>query len=712
MAAISFSAALEVAQDPSQWTCQSCGSSNECWICLTDGAVVCNDHAPEHADTVTPPFFIEIAAPQGVKNFVTGSTIKLGARKSDDAYTVSAIAAIRGRLQNLQTLGGTKWQMAKGWNKIRLAVKLFGVPFLTRAAQLERRRKDAQATALRRWLDFDVWKAFRSWKLAVKANTFESTSSSSGALPAGKRPRSAIEEDPLMDLPDAAKPAAPKSKLEQQARQGRTGLRNLGNTCYCNSTTQALAHIPLLRAYLFALKAPTYRRVVDMISSLTLGVDIAPMPPLGSSHTATARAAGESGESKSGSPSASPPMPAASPRLLRLNSGLADLLEFGPTLSGLRGGSGGGAGLATSPTPLASPPTAAAVGSRGDANDGSRRTRAKRDDSLTSPAARLHARQLTSSFHEVASRIFGFEPMAVYTPDAFLKTMWVNLPQFSGFNQQDAEEYCRAFLNRLDEEAVAAERNASDGVSGGGSSSTGASGALEEGGKGVENTPRLPSAVHQLVGGTAVTRITCSVCHTISVREEPFMGPFNVEVPEKLRTTVAPSARNRGAPSVALTTCLAHAFQSETLDGECAYACDTCKKKVAATLSRGFAIIPPVLILNVVRTSWTGNGAKIQTMVDLPPDTIDLSQWCDVSTTTGTGIAGSSMSAQVAHQYELLAIVQHIGSGIKQGHYIAFARNNTKDDWYCFNDARVTPASDVEMAGVQGYMYYFQRKLC
>lgn len=302
---------------------------------------------------------------------------------------------------------------------------------------------------------------------------------------------------------------------------------------------------------------------------------------------------------------------------------------------------------------------------------------------MTTPAARLRNRQLTAAMHEVFSRLFGYEPMAVYSPDAFLKLMWMNLPQFSGFNQQDAEEFVRALVNRLDEEATAAASAEAGAESG--AAAAAPTGAAAGGSS---------SAVAHMLGGTVVTTITCTVCGAESRREETFLGPLSMEVPAAARIT----APTRGAAAVSLEECLNEAFGTEVMEGANAYECSKCGKRVKAELRRRLLALPPILMLHVVRTAWSLASAKVHTAVTPVYDGLDLAAW-----------TAPEAAARHATLYDLHGIVRHVGSGIRQGHYIAYARNDTRDTWYCFNDARVTPVSDDELAEVQAYLLVYQR---
>lgn len=508
-------------------------------------------------------------------------------------------------------------------------------------------------------------------------------------------------------------------------------------------TAQVLSHTPLFRAYLFSLKAPTHRRILDMLNALALGYE----PPEVSDEDEAAGRRGKAatmaslpppvpvprGGRHGGGAAAAPAapallggMPPAPPVMRRLNSGLADLLEFGPTLSSARDGHGGSESEAASARDEAASAPAAAASSGG--GSGRRSTRTSHEGGALNPMTRLRNRVVTTGLHEVASRLFGFEPMVVYTPDAFLKTMWVSLPQFAGFKQQDAEEFLRALLNRLDEEA----RAAGDLVDPAPSPSASSSGSGSSSSSGSDGAWRCTSsspptrahrrgtwalthaaltALGRMFKGVVVTTVTCSVCSRVSRREEPFFGPLAVEIPIPYRTT-SPKGTGPGIPEggVPVRECLDEAFVTETLTGETAYECERCKRKVTATLARRIAQLPPVLVLHIVRTAWSLGGAKTQTHVAVPTDGLDLSPWMEGSRGAGDASTVTALTAV----YDLHGVVQHAGRGIREGHYVAYARNDTSDEWHLFNDGRVSgmgaDGSREIREEIQGYLYVLQRR--
>lgn len=843
-----FADALRTSQDPSRWLCSSCGSTSDVWISLLDGTAWCScehsadeDHVQKHLKALlaskasskspTAPLFMRISTPQEVRNMTTGKEVKIGERKSDDTATVSAVIAIRSRLRQLQTMGGDRWAQAKGWEKIRLAVKLFSIPFLTRQAQLDREKRDRQATALRQWIQVDRARAFRKWKEVTKSMAKAASAAAASASPTVGQKRShatmtllsgasttaTTPSAVISPLPSDAVPffPSPKSQAEKLARTGlATGLRNLGNNCYSNSTLQSLAHVPLFRAWLFSLQAPSQQKVESVLRAISAG-DYLPdlnilAPPTTTSTTiskpavssassgAGRRGGGGAGGSASSSSlslslssadaAALASMPAAPPSLMRLNSGLVDVLDFGPnphaaleasanaTAAGLeelglsvsrpdspsttatgagRGAGGGGGKLKGGAEEMDEDDGGWEQVGKGKAKDkdkskGGKANAAPATSVPASPVAtaskalvpaasatkdreaavlrsRLMARQLTMAVHEVVSRLFGFPSMAIISPDAFLRTMWINLPSFSGFVQHDAEEFCRALLVRIDDEHKAATGTSASAPALASQKSGAAASGKTAAATSATPKPAATSPLENMLGGSVSVGVTCSVCKTESKREEPFFGPLTVEVPPAFVTLTAPGRRGgavtasgaaasgaggtAASPSTTLDACFDSAFSEETLEGDNAFECSKCKKKTKAILSRKLSALPPVLIVHVLRTSWLHGGKKVQTPVRPSLEgSWDLSPWLRAkpSTTSSSSSAGPSSSCL----YDLYALTEHSGAGIKQGHYYSYCRNGPNEPFSLFNDSRVTsPVPLKEVQEAQGYLFYFQRRL-
>jgi len=50
-------------------------------------------------------------------------------------------------------------------------------------------------------------------------------------------------------------------------------------------------------------------------------------------------------------------------------------------------------------------------------------------------------------------------------------------------------------------------------------------------------------------------------------------------------------------------------------------------------------------------------------------------------------------------------LMSHLVPG---GHYVAFAKNSLRNEWFEFNDTRVSPISAESVQGVEGYVLFYR----
>ena len=102
--------------------------------------------------------------------------------------------------------------------------------------------------------------------------------------------------------------------------------------------------------------------------------------------------------------------------------------------------------------------------------------------------------------------------------------------------------------------------------------------------------------VSKVFSGALRSRIRCKVCGIESDTPEPFNNlslEINYNDIDKI---------------------LADFCRKEVLTGDCAYACESCKKKTDATKQYKISKLPPILLLHFKRFTRTGrkNGIQIQ----------------------------------------------------------------------------------------------------
>ena len=145
--------------------------------------------------------------------------------------------------------------------------------------------------------------------------------------------------------------------------------------------------------------------------------------------------------------------------------------------------------------------------------------------------------------------------------------------------------------------------------------------------------------------------------------------------------------------------------RKEKLEKDNAWYCSKCKGHKEALKKMEIYKVPPILILHLKRfkTSkasnigpfYWGQGKKINAQIDFPIEGLDLSSY----------VLNSDKNAI----YDLYAVSNHYG-GLSGGHYTAFAKNPINNQWYDFNDSRVSPASEKEIVGSAAYVLFYKRR--
>lgn len=271
-------------------------------------------------------------------------------------------------------------------------------------------------------------------------------------------------------------------------------------------------------------------------------------------------------------------------------------------------------------------------------------------------------RKLTSMIENTLHRIWR-GPLTVFSPDDTLQVMWEIFPRFSGFRQQDVDEFLRAVVDRLEEEGKAS---------------------------------KFGDPVTALLKMQTVCTLTCGTCHTASPSVTTSSAPFTVQIPAQFHNSGKSMSRSRAGPMCTLKDCLEACFVSEDIPD---YFCSKCGKSRSAVKSAAISTTPDVLVIHIMRTSWALGGAKITSHVNFPLTDLDLSPYLGADADPGL----RSTSA-----YALSAVVEHHGRGVSEGHYTAYGRN--EDVWMLFNDHRVSVVTKEDVQGCQGYLLFYERQ--
>nr|XP_043622639.1 ubiquitin carboxyl-terminal hydrolase 25 [Erigeron canadensis]XP_043622640.1 ubiquitin carboxyl-terminal hydrolase 25 [Erigeron canadensis] len=135
-------------------------------------------------------------------------------------------------------------------------------------------------------------------------------------------------------------------------------------------------------------------------------------------------------------------------------------------------------------------------------------------------------------------------------------------------------------------------------------------------------------------------------------------------------------------------------FQSEVLDGNNKYKCDSCKKLVRAKKQMSILQAPNILVVQLKRFEGIFGG-KIDKIVTFE-EVLVLSNFM-------------SKTSQDPHpEYKLFATIVHSGFSPDSGHYYAYIKD-TIGRWYCCNDSYVSISTLQEVFSEKVYILFFSR---
>jgi ubiquitin C-terminal hydrolase len=131
--------------------------------------------------------------------------------------------------------------------------------------------------------------------------------------------------------------------------------------------------------------------------------------------------------------------------------------------------------------------------------------------------------------------------------------------------------------------------------------------------------------------------------------------------------------------------------------------------------------IPDVAFIHINRTFYSKKGVqKINAHVNFPLSNFDIvsalsnessktSSSSSSSGGSGSNKSSGSNNSEPLSSYKLYGIVVHHGRAMNQGHFTAYAL--VGDDWYHFNDHRVTKVKNINVIKSQhATLLVYQRK--
>lgn len=283
-----------------------------------------------------------------------------------------------------------------------------------------------------------------------------------------------------------------------------------------------------------------------------------------------------------------------------------------------------------------------------------------------------------SAFGELIRELWTSEQFSSARPAELKRVVGKVASRFTGYDQQDAQEFLRFLLDGLHEDLNKIRKKPAyyeikD----------------REGAKDRDVSDeywkfyleRNSSALSELFCGQLRSEIRCNTCSNRSLCFDVFWD-LSVPVPKKksshhmrmpggLFSSSNSSSRNSDAstsdPSssnpngCSIHDCLKAYTEQESLTEHDAYYCSKCKAHRAVSKKISVYRLPPVLVIHLKRFSFsTFSRDKVSTAVNYPAMALDVAEYC----ARDAVLDGSTL-------YDLTGVVHHMGS-LNGGHYTAY----------------------------------------
>ncbi|XP_073540199.1 ubiquitin carboxyl-terminal hydrolase 36 [Phyllobates terribilis] len=192
----------------------------------------------------------------------------------------------------------------------------------------------------------------------------------------------------------------------------------------------------------------------------------------------------------------------------------------------------------------------------------------------------------------------------------------------------------------------------------------------------LDRQSQATTLVHQIFGGYLRSRVKCSVCKSVSDTFDPYLD-------------IALEIRH----SANIIRALELFVRSDVLNGENAYMCAKCKKKVPATKRFSIHRASNVLTLSLKRFA-NFSGGKITKDVGYP-EFLNIRPY--MSQTNGNPV-----------MYALYAVLVHSGYSCHAGHYYCYVKASN-GQWYQMNDSLVHASNIKVVLNQQAYVLFYLR---
>eukprot|EP00794_Sanderia_malayensis_P001241 gene1241-1368_t len=256
-------------------------------------------------------------------------------------------------------------------------------------------------------------------------------------------------------------------------------------------------------------------------------------------------------------------------------------------------------------------------------------------------------------------------------------------PRFTGFSQQDSQEFLRFLLEGLHDDLNIIRQKAKYEYE-----CDSKLGDAEQAKRAWQwYAKREKSVISDLFVGQLKSTLTCAECDYRSLTFDPFWD-LSLPIPSRSRTSLV-------SGKVSLYDCFKKFTQEEILDGDEKPTCERCKKRQKCFKRFTIERFPQILVIHLKRFSGFRYRTKLDTLVDFPLQ-LNLASYS----------AHNSVKKSEA-LYHLYGVSNHSG-GTYSGHYTAHCKHPDTNEWIYYSDTSVMKLSPGRVVSEEGYVLFYE----
>lgn len=262
------------------------------------------------------------------------------------------------------------------------------------------------------------------------------------------------------------------------------------------------------------------------------------------------------------------------------------------------------------------------------------------------------------------------------SPNNFKTQIQKFAPRFSGYQQQDSQEFLRYLLEGLHEDVNRVTQRPKPLQIDDNKHNNDTEKAVEY----WNNYMRYDnSRIVEIFVGQLKSELRFDECGHRSTTFDPF---WDLSLP----VAKVPSESD-------LTDCLGLFMKAEKLEGNESPTCAKCKKRSSCTKRFSIQRFPQILVLHLKRFSQERYSRKITTLVNFPIKNLDLTEF----------------AAEKGQQpvYNLYAVSEHSGTTYG-GHYTAKCKHPYSGEWNSFNDTHVSSCGANQAISSEAYVLFYE----